>query len=141
MANNEKTMENHIRENHIRKMNRPFVWATQVEIYAASSFFQVPLYILHYTSQTDYHWEVTKPIKKEKLRFPLLEDSTDEDFPQPTNQLSHLELAYLTNTHYDSIVDVKSGCPIASYPGSLIIAGEEKRAWFQSLAHALNLTC
>ncbi len=33
-------------------------------------------------------------------------------------------------------------CPeLASYPGSLIIAGEEKRAWFQSLAHALNLTC
>ncbi len=27
---------------------------------------------------------------------------------------------------------------VASYPGSLIIAGEEKRAWFQSLAHALN---
>ncbi len=33
------------------------------------------------------------------------------------------------------------GGGIASYPGSLIIAGEEKRAWFQSLAHALNLTC
>ncbi len=30
---------------------------------------------------------------------------------------------------------------LASYPGSLIIAGEEKRAWFQSLANALNLTC
>ncbi len=29
----------------------------------------------------------------------------------------------------------------AAFPGSLIIAGEEKRAWFQSLAHALNLTC
>ncbi len=27
---------------------------------------------------------------------------------------------------------------LASYPGSLIIAGEEKRAWFQSLTHALN---
>ncbi len=27
---------------------------------------------------------------------------------------------------------------LASYPGSLIIAAEEKRAWFQSLAHALN---
>ncbi len=46
----------------------------------------------------------------------MLEDSTDEDFPQPTNQLSHLELAYLTNTHYDSIIDVKSGCPISIMP-------------------------
>ncbi len=27
---------------------------------------------------------------------------------------------------------------LASYPGSLIIAGEEKRAWFQSLTHAPN---
>ncbi len=34
-----------------------------------------------------------------------------------------------------------TGEELASYPGSLIIAGEEKRAWFQSLAHALNLTC
>ncbi len=25
---------------------------------------------------------------------------------------------------------------LASYPGSLIIAGEEKRAWFQSFTHA-----
>ncbi len=31
-----------------------------------------------------------------------------------------------------------AGITVASYPGSLIIAGEEKRAWFQSLAHALN---
>ncbi len=32
----------------------------------------------------------------------------------------------------------RAGYRVASYPGSLIIAGEEKRAWFQSLAHALN---
>ncbi len=39
----------------------------------------------------------------------------------------------------DSKADVDEN--LASYPGSLIIAGEEKRAWFQSLTHALNLTC
>ncbi len=27
---------------------------------------------------------------------------------------------------------------LASYPGSLIIVGEEKRAWFQSLVHATH---
>ncbi len=30
------------------------------------------------------------------------------------------------------------GSYLASYPDSLIIAGEEKRAWFQSLTHAPN---
>lgn len=110
MANNEPTIDT-----HIKKMDRLFVWATQVEIYAASSFFQVPLYTLCYTSPTDFHWEVTKPINKEKLRFPYIVDST-EDFPQPANQLTHFELAYLKSTHYDSIVDVESGIPSHALP-------------------------
>ncbi len=48
--------------------------------------------------------------------------------------------------HQDFVLIIGARSPpgsldIASYPGSLIIAGEEKRAWFQSIAHALNLTC
>ena len=65
MANNEPTFDA-----HIKKMLIPGTWPTQVEIYAASSFFQVPLYSIWYTSSTNYHWEVAKPIKKEKLRSP-----------------------------------------------------------------------
>ncbi len=38
---------------------------------------------------------------------------------------------------YDAVFHfLRSGQYLASYPGSLIIAGEEKRAWFQSLTHA-----
>ncbi len=35
-----------------------------------------------------------------------------------------------------NVVFVVDGFTLASYPGSLIIAGEEKRACFQSLTHA-----
>ena len=112
MANNEPTIDA-----HVKKMLTPGTWATQVEVYAASSFFQVPLYSLWYTTSTNYHWEVAKPINKEKLRFPLIADNTsDEDTPQHANQLSHFELAYLKCTHYDSIVDSKSGIPSSTLP-------------------------
>ena len=77
MADNEPTIDS-----HVKKMSRPQVWATQVEIFAASSFFQIPIYSLYYTSVTEFHWEVTRPIDKDRIRFPVLVDSI-EDFPQP----------------------------------------------------------
>ena len=43
MGNNEATIRD-----HIKKMDRPSVWATQVEVHTTSSFFQVPVYILCY---------------------------------------------------------------------------------------------
>ena len=100
---------------HIMKMDRPSVWATQVEVYAASAFFQVPFYTMCYNSPTDFHWEVAKPINKEKLRFPLLIDST-EDFTQCANEVTHFEVVNLKNTHYESIVDAKSGIPSSTFP-------------------------
>ena len=74
-GNNEATID--------EKMDRASVWATQVEVHATSSFFQIPVYMLCYTSPTEFHWEVIKPINKERLQFPLLVDCI-EDFPQPT---------------------------------------------------------
>ena len=94
MGNNEATIDN-----HVKKMG---VWATQVEGHVTSSFFQVPIYRLCYTSPTEFHWEVTKPIDKDKLRFPILVDRI-KDFPQPANQLTHFKLAYQERTHYDSM--------------------------------------
>ena len=110
MGNNEATIRD-----HIKKMDRPSVWATQVEVHATSSFFQVPVYILCYTSPTQFHWEVVKPINKDKLQFPLLVDRI-EDFPQPANPLTHFELAYQESTHYDSIIDTESEIPAESVP-------------------------
>lgn len=96
-------------------MDRLSVWATQVEVVATSSLFQVPVYILRYTSLTEFYWELIKPINKEKLQFPLLVDRI-EDFPQPANPLTHFELAYHEDTHYDSIIDTETGIPAVSVP-------------------------
>lgn len=96
-------------------MSRPSTWATQVEVYAASSYFQVPLYILSYKSSTEYHWDVFKPISRDKLKFPIVVDSSD-DSPQPANKLSHFELVNLRDTHYNSIVDEKSRAPPEVFP-------------------------
>ena len=110
MSNNEPTIVT-----HINKMDRFSTWATQVEVYAASSLFQIPLYTLFYKTSTEFHWEVVKPINKDKLRFPVLVDSV-EDFPQPANQLTHFEIAYLEDSHYDSIIDVQTGIPSVAMP-------------------------
>ena len=88
-----------------KKMDRISVWATQVEVHAT-----VPVYMLCYTTPTEFHWEVVKPINKDRLQFPLLADGI-EDFPQPANPLTHFELAYQESTHYDSIIDIESGTP------------------------------
>ena len=112
MDNNEATIDD-----HIQKMDRISVWATQVEVHvhATSSFFQVPVYMLCYTSPTEFHWEVVRPTNKDKLRFPVLVDRI-EDFAQPANSLTHFELAYQESTHYDSIIDVESGTPSDTVP-------------------------
>ena len=31
-------------DDHISNMTRPFVWGTQIELFAITSFFQIPLY-------------------------------------------------------------------------------------------------
>ena len=70
-----------------------------------------------YKSLTEFHWEVAKPINKThqqnpSTRFP---DGTEES-SQPANQLTHFELLHIANTHYDSIVEMKSGTPSAVPP-------------------------
>ena len=109
MANNEPTITE-----HIKKMDKLGTWATQVEVIATSSLFQIPLYYLRRFSD-NLHWEVIKPISPDRLHFPLLVDSL-EDFPQPTNNLTHFELLYTENTHYDSLVDTDTGVPCRSMP-------------------------
>ena len=71
----------------------------------SSLFFQVPLFVhmLCYTSPTEFHWEVTKPIDEDKLCFPIILLDKIEYFPQPANQLTCFELVYQDHTHYDSI--------------------------------------
>ena len=57
-------------DDHICSMVKSFVWGTQVELLAASSFFQVPLYYCQ-ASQGTYRWYMLGPVNEaQKLRYP-----------------------------------------------------------------------
>ena len=92
---------------HIKMMSSPRTWATQVEIVAAASVFQVPLY---YCTQDKnvYKWNVVKLFLNREcpLKLPA--------FPQPNDSvtllmLTHSELFYYDNYHYDAIVSSTTG--------------------------------
>ena len=75
---------------HICSTTKPFVWGTQVELLAASSFFQAPVYYCQ-ASQGTYRWHMLGPVNaRQKLRYPA-----DTNTPG----------MYHTGVHYDSIVN------------------------------------
>ena len=87
---------------HIKKMLRPGVWGTHLELFAASTYFQIPLYILKHSSDNQCKWEILRPLGSiDKFNYQLCPaiDTTDEDFSKP----DHFELLHSCDCHYDSI--------------------------------------
>ena len=86
-------------ELHLKKMGKPFVWGTHIELKAAASYFQIPLYFCQKSPKTNcYEWHCFSPIcSAEKLNYP-------QNRVYPTRSLGHFELAYYTGVHYDCIV-------------------------------------
>ena len=84
-------------------------YGTHVELEAAATYYQVPIYICTENRQKEgYHWEVIKPLcEPSKLRFPFI-DETCPTFSLQIYKRSHFELLY-HGSHYDSIVSVSSG--------------------------------
>ena len=87
---------------HIAVMSRPCSWGTHIEILAAASLFQVPVY--EYVQTQDHisdHWEVN---------YPLAPAETFNQVPVAgfLTLPSHFELCYKVNSHYDCVVDVVS---------------------------------
>ena len=99
-------------------------WATQVEVVAAASVFQVPVY---YFSRTTMAWNIVNPfgtnsVSQTTLRLPVL--------PPPDSCLTrlkptHFELLYYENCHYDAIVSATTGrvpaSPHLSHPLTLTL--------------------
>ena len=84
-------------------------WATQVEVAAAASVFNVPIY--YCKEENDQHeWNVVKPLTDKQQRptvkcppLPLMDENVT--LRKPT----HFELLYFHNSHYDAIVSVSTG--------------------------------
>lgn len=84
-------------------MQRPGVWGTHVEILAAATYFQIPVYILRAPSPSNYKWEVINPLgHHHNFRYQLCPeiDIEADDFHRP----DHIEILHSSNSHYDSIV-------------------------------------
>lgn len=89
-------------QSHLNNMQRNAKWATQVEIQAAASLFQVPIYVATNTIGTQgiYRWIVFQPHDKSSLIGPL--ENLHKLLPSFTIK-PHLELCHYSNIHYDSI--------------------------------------
>ena len=94
---------------HIASMKYSGKWGTQVELQAAASLAQVPIYVLTKggTEFAEYKWIMYKPHSLANLKFP------DEELHFLfDNILSHLELCHTNGNHYNCIVNVMNQCSI-----------------------------
>ena len=99
-------------QEHIKHMAKPNVWGTQVEIVAAASLFQIPVYYCSKNSNGDYIWGVFKPIPPQNIAFPRVVDPVFMD----RQQIKHFELLYYTDTHYDAVMSAETGSVSESPP-------------------------
>jgi len=86
---------------HIQRMLRPQTWGTHIEVIAAATFFHKPVYFTKARSNGAYQWECHNPLSGTGVHFPEITNPPDS---QSVTPITHFELAYATNTHYDSIV-------------------------------------
>ena len=92
-------------------MLRPGIWVSHVELLAAATYFQVPIYIL---KENQCVWEVLEPLcPPQNFKYQLLPeiDIEAEDFRLP----HHIELLHSNNCHYDSLIST-AGCTSSSPP-------------------------
>jgi len=101
-------------DDHIAAMKCLGKWGTQVELQAAASIVQVPIYVLTKKSMdSEYHWILYKPYSKTSLRFPdeLSLSKNDHDFLFK-GTLRHLELCHTNRNHYDCVVTLSDQCSV-----------------------------
>ena len=98
---------------HVQKMLCLQTWGTHIEVIAAATFFNKPVYFTKARSNGEYQWECHIPLPLNGLHFPEI---TNPPESQSVTPITHFELAYITNTHYDSIVHQQRGLPSQESP-------------------------
>ena len=93
---------------HIQEMLHPKKWGTHVELLAAATYFQIPVYFLKSPSSR-FKWEVLHPLgSASSFRWYQLcpeVDSYAEDISVP----DHFEVLLSSECHYDSIICFSGG--------------------------------
>ena len=98
-------------DEHIKIMSQPHIWGTHLEILAASTLLQIPVYTCR-TNGLHHPWEVSRPIPAELVRFPRVVDETFKE----RDHIDHIELLYHQESHYDAIFCSRTGRPPTSEP-------------------------
>ena len=92
-------------EGHIEKMQELTVWGTQVELQATASLYQIPVYLLTFSSQVNkYSWQCYQPWDPSTLNF-----TDTEPLPTHISELDHIELLHLRSCHFDCILHKEGG--------------------------------
>lgn len=84
---------------HTSRMKYETVWGTDLELRAASSYLQLPIYVCTQRSKTlEYYWECYRPLQG---LIPPKEHFLS-DIPQ-AKVLDHLEICHRDRCHYDVV--------------------------------------
>ena len=83
---------------HISRVKYLTVWGTHVELVAAASLLQMPIYVCtQKCGNGEYYWEVFNPIENSRLRF-----SESLTLNKPVG-IDHFEICHTMRCHYDII--------------------------------------
>ena len=115
MILNQNTFQNNLPseqtiQDHIKKLSHPCSQRIDLEMLAATIYFQIPTYYCCIDSKKkQWVWCYVNPLVPPPTQFsyPVVVDNTFPDLAEPPP--SHFELVYWRNTHYDSIVSKMIG--------------------------------
>jgi len=93
-------------ESHLEYLQQPKSWATQIEVVAIATFFQVPVY--NFTNSNGYfHWEIITPIKGA---------ATSKELFYNVKPPHHFEFLYWDKAHYDCVVPQDGSLCCSTFP-------------------------
>ena len=94
-------------EEHIAAIIRQGAWGTQVELYAAASFYQLPLYLFSPHPKTNnYRWLLFEPEQRSQLLY-----GENCAPPQTNSTMTHIELCHTTGDHFDCVLTLNNELP------------------------------
>lgn len=103
-------------EQHVSRMRNLGTWATQVELAATATFFQIPVFSCSpHPATGEYQWLLIRPLTDDRT-YPVVESSL-----RSIISVSHIELCNTSATHFDCIVCQEDGtlpttAPVLSTP-------------------------
>ena len=99
-----------VQEQHVKKMKKPCVWGTHVEIMALAATLNVPVFVAIKKNPYEYYWAkyAAKQKDEETWEYPA-------NFEVLSTQLDHIEILH-ENDHYDVVVTAAGCLPVLRPP-------------------------